>query len=264
MKLEETLRSQRVFGDRSSRADQSESNRERVFNPPRAFRTSAIYLGSVKFFQTSTSTIETFTQRFSLLQFFFFFPLSPRGSARILDFSAKSGEKKNLGEESLSPSRKLRSTWKFPRSFSSRYTERRYLIGREEVHPPLASSPRSRTPAREIPEDRFERARLRAVSGIGPLNALIPPPPRGFSEKKTSSPYLSPSIHFSSPNSRPRNVPCFARGKPLHLSSSFFPTQIHPLSLLEVGPRSPVYNLARFWETSVGTRDPKRVPSFAG
>lgn len=73
MKLEETLRSQRVFGDRSSRADQSESNRERVFNPSRAFRTSAIYLGSVKFFQTSTSTIETFTQRFSLLQFFFFF-----------------------------------------------------------------------------------------------------------------------------------------------------------------------------------------------
>lgn len=146
---------------------------------------------------------------------------------------------------------------------SPRYTERRYLIGREEAHPPLAPSPRSRTPAREIPEDRFERARLRAVSGIGPLNALIPPspsPPGGFSEKKTSSSYLSPSLFTF----HPRNVPCFARGKPLHLSSSFFPTQIHPLSLLEAGPRSPVYNLARFWETSVGTRDPKRVPSFDG
>lgn len=236
MKLEETLRSQRVFGDRSSRADQSESNRERVFNPPRAFRTSAIYLGSVKFFQTSTSTIETFTQRFSLLQFFFFFPLSPRGSARILDFSAKSGEKKNLGEESLSPSRKLRSTWKFPRSFSSRYTERRYLIGREEAHPPLASSPRSRTPAREIPEDRFERARLRAVSGIGPLNALIPPPPPWLQREKDlfslslslyslfipefSSPKCplfrsgktSPSLEFFFPNPDPPSLP--ARGRP--------------------------------------------------
>lgn len=110
---------------------------------------------------------------------------------------------------------------------SLRYTERRYLIGREEAHPPLAPSPRSRTPAREIPEDRFERARLRAVSGIGPLNALIPPsplPPWWLQrEKDLFFLSLSLPIHFSSPK-----CPLFRSGKTSPSLEFFFPNPDPP------------------------------------
>lgn len=134
---------------------------------------------------------------------------------------------------------------------SPRYTERRYLIGREEAHP-LASSPRSRTPAREIPEDRFERARLRAVSGIGPLNALIPSPSPCSSEKKTSLSFsLSP--YFSSPNSRPRNS-LFRPGKPLYLTSSFSQPKIEDPSRSVRDRRFIIW--PAFGRPSVGTRDP--------
>lgn len=104
---------------------------------------------------------------------------------------------------------------------SPRYTERRYLIGREEAHP-LASSPRSRTPAREIPEDRFERARLRAVSGIGPLNALIPSPSLLFQREKHLFFLLPLSLSTFHPRILVLGIPCFGQ-KNLSISRVLLP-----------------------------------------
>lgn len=153
--------------DRSSRGLEREVTVFKSVSPARVSNYRKAANKPFRILSKSTSTIDVYATSFFSFFFFFFFHLSRIFSSLRpslpLEFSTSlpKAERRIPGKripfaESKAAINVEISTKLFVGS--PRYTERRYLIGREEAHP-LASSPRSRTPAREIPEDRFERAR---------------------------------------------------------------------------------------------------------